>query len=81
MSDRAGEPAPASGRGEIACPACGFAPLVGMQWVCAPDGCGGLFDTFATRGQCPHCEARFTWTMCPSCGKTAAHRAWYRAAG
>jgi hypothetical protein len=72
---RVGEP-----RSDIACPACGFSPAVGMQWVCSPDGCGGMFDTFATRARCPHCEAQFAWTACPSCHKASAHRAWYRVA-
>lgn len=68
-----GEPRP-----NVACPACGYAPPVGMSWTCAPDGCGGWFDTFATGGKCPHCAAQFAWTMCPQCGKASAHRAWYR---
>lgn len=67
-------------RPDIACPACAFSPFVGMTWVCAPDGCGGVFDTFATGAQCPHCGAQFAWTMCPVCGKASAHRAWYRRA-
>jgi len=51
-----------------------------MQWLCAPDGCGGTFDTFATHARCPHCNAQFAWTACPGCGKSSAHRAWYRRA-
>lgn len=65
-------------RTNVACPGCGFAPFVGMQWFCGPDGCGGMFDTFASRAKCPHCEAQFQWTMCPACGKTHSHAAWYR---
>ena len=68
---------PADGHRDVACPGCGYRPPVGLQWVCSPDGCGGMFDTFATRAQCPHCEARFAWTMCPACEKAFAHRAWY----
>jgi hypothetical protein len=68
-------------RGEIACPACGFVPPQGYEWLCGPDGCGGLFDTFATHGRCPHCEAQFAWTQCPSCGRGTAHQAWYRRTG
>lgn len=64
-------------RPNIACPVCGYSPFVGMQWVCSPDGCGGTFDTFETHARCPHCEAQFAWTMCPGCGKTSPHRAWY----
>jgi len=62
----------------IACPACGASPIVGMASICSPDGCGGLFDTFDTHGRCPHCDAQFAWTACPSCQKVSAHRAWYR---
>lgn len=65
-------------RRDVACPACGFAPFVGLQWTCSPDGCGGAFDTFATRARCPHCDAQFAWTACPACGKISAHQAWYR---
>jgi hypothetical protein len=50
-------------RQDIACPGCGFAPFVGMQWSCSPDGCGGTFDTSATRARCPHCDAQFAWTI------------------
>jgi hypothetical protein len=65
-------------RQDIACPECGFAPCKGMIWMCAPDGCGGAFDTFETRAKCPHCEAQFAWTQCLSCGKVSTHKAWYR---
>ena len=68
-----------TGRPGIACPACAFSPPAGMQWICAPDGCGGAFDTFATRARCPHCEAQFAWTMCPACHKASSHAAWYHA--
>jgi hypothetical protein len=68
-------------RTDIACPECTYAPTVGTLWTCAPDGCGGLFDTFETQAHCPHCQAEFAWTMCPACGKASAHQAWYRRAG
>jgi len=68
-------------RSDIVCPSCAYSPRVGMQWSCGPDGCGGLFDTFATRARCPHCSAQFAWTMCPACGKASAHQAWYRRPG
>jgi len=67
-----------SRRAAIACPACGVSPYVGIAWSCGPDGCGGVFDTFETRGKCPHCAAQFGWTACPACRKVSAHRAWYR---
>ena len=62
----------------IACPKCDFSPFVGLQWMCAPDGCGGHFDTFASHARCPHCNAQFAWTACPACGQVSAHQAWYR---
>jgi hypothetical protein len=65
-------------RDSIACPGCGYVPFEGQQWICAPDGCGESFDTFDTRARCPHCDAQFPWTMCPSCGKTSSHGAWYQ---
>jgi len=68
-------------RSDIACPGCGFSPSVGMTWVCAPDGCGAAFDTFASQGQCPTCEARFAWTQCPRCNRMSPHRAWYKGSG
>jgi hypothetical protein len=69
-----------SRRENIACPACGISPWVGMGWICAPDGCGHSFDTFETAGRCPQCEAQFPVTWCPFCGKGSPHRAWYREA-
>jgi hypothetical protein len=64
-------------RPNVACPGCGFTPFFGQQWVCAPDGCGGSFDTFETQARCPHCEAQFAWTECPVCARASAHRSWY----
>jgi endogenous inhibitor of DNA gyrase (YacG/DUF329 family) len=66
---------------DVACPQCGYAPSKGGLWTCAPDGCGGSFDTFETHAKCPHCDAQFAWTACPACGKASAHKAWYRHAG
>jgi acetylornithine deacetylase/succinyl-diaminopimelate desuccinylase-like protein len=62
-------------------PECSVSPAIGTLWTCSPDGCGGRFDTFDTRGRCPHCGAQFAWTMCPSCHIVSAHRAWYRRSG
>jgi hypothetical protein len=47
------------------------------MWMCAPDGCGALFDTFETRARCPQCDAQFSWTACLACGQASAHQAWY----
>jgi DNA-directed RNA polymerase subunit RPC12/RpoP len=68
---------PGQRRDGIACPACGFVPVKGMMWMCAPDGCGALFDTFETRARCPQCDAQFSWTACLACGKASAYQAWY----
>lgn len=65
-------------RPDVACPGCGYVPGPFDRWVCAPDGCGSLWDTFTTGGRCPECGAQFAWTVCPACGKTYSHRAWYR---
>lgn len=67
-------------RPDVACPACGYEPTPYDRWVCAPDGCGFFWDTFSTGARCPQCEAQFTWTVCPACGQTSSHRAWYRGA-
>ena len=61
----------------VACPGCGATPEVGDLWTCAPDGCGAMFDTFATEARCPACGAHFRWTQCASCGKASPHAAWY----
>jgi hypothetical protein len=39
------------GRPNIACPKCSFSPPPLAMWACYPDGCGGVFDTFETRGK------------------------------
>ena len=68
-------------RPDVACPGCGYEPMPDDRWVCAPDGCGHHWDTFATGARCPECDAQFPWTTCPRCGETFAHRAWYRSGG
>jgi hypothetical protein len=80
MSDWTFPIASSERRPDVACPACGVSPYIGTQWVCAPDGCGGTFDTFQTRARCPHCSAQFAWTACPACHKASSHKAWYRGA-
>jgi len=49
----------------FACPACKAAPPIGSYWRCG--ACQQPFDTFETRGECPHCSARFNSTMCLDC--------------
>src|SRR5687767_9384303 len=63
----------------IACPQCSYHPSTEDRWMCAPDGCGTLWDTFATAARCPGCNAQFLWTVCPVCGRTSPHQAWYLA--
>jgi hypothetical protein len=62
---------------DVACSGCGTPPAAGWLWQCAPDGCGGAFDTFASRGRCPHCSAQFAWTHCLLCRRVFAHQAFY----
>ena len=62
----------------VACPGCNYAPNESDRWMCAPDGCGHLWDTFATGAKCPSCGAQFPWTACPACAQTFPHKAWYR---
>jgi Zn-dependent protease len=52
-------------RAGFACPACKAAPPIGSYWRCG--ACQQPFDTFETRGECPHCAARFNSTMCLDC--------------
>jgi DNA-directed RNA polymerase subunit RPC12/RpoP len=65
-------------RRDVACPGCGYVPTQFDRWVCAPDGCGRLWDTFETGARCPDCGAQFIWTVCPGCNRTFPHKSWYR---
>jgi Zn-dependent protease len=58
----------------FACPSCRTAPLLGEKWKCAH--CGLPFDTFLTRGVCPHCAAQYATTMCGDCGKSHPMNEW-----
>ena len=49
----------------FACPSCRTAPPVGAYWGCGQ--CRKPFDTFETRGACPHCGAQYSRTMCLDC--------------
>jgi Zn-dependent protease len=49
----------------FACPSCRTAPPVGAYWTCGR--CRQPFDTFETRGVCPHCSAQYAKTMCLDC--------------
>ena len=71
-------PAPQPPQPNVACPHCGDVPTEYDRWICAPDGCGHSWNTFATRARCPECGAQFAWTACLRCGRISAHEAWYR---
>ena len=49
----------------FACPSCRTAPPLGAYWQCGQ--CRQPFDTFETRGACPHCGAQYATTMCLDC--------------
>lgn len=53
-------------RDGFACPNCKESPPVGEFWKCGK--CGQPFDTFQTRGVCPHCATQFAATKCLDCG-------------
>jgi DNA-directed RNA polymerase subunit RPC12/RpoP len=66
-------------RAGFACPSCRTAPPVGAFWQCAH--CGQSFDTFETRGACPHCAAQhYASTRCPDCGEMHPLPDWNAAA-
>jgi Zn-dependent protease len=57
-----------------ACPSCRTAPPAGAYWGCGE--CRKAFDTFETRGACPHCGAQFATTMCLDCGEQHPMSEW-----
>lgn len=58
----------------FACPACKSAPPMAPVWACPQ--CHQLFDTFATRATCPHCNLVFESTACPDCSRSHPMAAW-----
>jgi len=58
----------------FACPSCRTAPPMGAYWTCGK--CGQPFDTFATRGVCPHCAAQYLQTMCLDCQEQRPMNDW-----
>ena len=60
----------------IRCPACKWRPSRTDTWACNP-GCGEVWNTFATRGECPGCQRRWVNTQCTRCGVWSEHDAWY----
>lgn len=63
--------------GSISCPHCGWVPSPMSRWICAPDGCGTVWNTFETGARCPTCDAQFSFTVCLQCERASPHRAWY----
>ncbi|HEY4378776.1 MAG TPA: site-2 protease family protein [Acidobacteriaceae bacterium] len=58
----------------LACPGCHTAPPLGAFWNCG--NCHQQFDTFETRGVCPHCSAAYPITMCLDCREQHPMSAW-----
>lgn len=59
----------------IACPGCDAIPGPTWEWTCAFCVCS--WDTFATRGECPHCAFVYPATECLACKKLYRHADWY----
>jgi DNA-binding NarL/FixJ family response regulator/Zn-dependent protease len=62
-----------------ACPICKTSPPVGDLWNCVL--CRQPFDTFQTRGACPHCPGRGPLTPCLNCGRLTHMSDWIVPAG
>ena len=60
----------------IRCPSCKWRPTRSDTWACSP-GCGEVWNTFATRGECPGCQRHWSNTQCTKCGVWSDHEAWY----
>jgi Zn-dependent protease len=63
----------------FACPSCRSAPPLGDFWQCSH--CQQRFDTFATGGTCPQCNARFDTTTCLYCAERRPMTQWVAGAG
>ena len=62
---------------KIWCPGCEWKPLPSSRWVCAPSGCGHVWNTFDTGGVCPACSKVWKMTACWSCHDSFPHEDWY----
>jgi len=60
----------------VRCPSCKWRPSRTDTWACSP-GCGEIWNTFATRGECPGCQRFWAQTQCRKCGVWSDHDAWY----
>jgi hypothetical protein len=63
-------------REKIRCPKCAWEPTKSDRWCCEP-GCGHLWNTFETRGQCPSCNKQWAETACLRCLQWSRHDDWY----
>ena len=69
----------------IRCPLCTWQPSPSSRWCCdcvgtpepAFEGCGTVWNTFATRGRCPGCHHQWRWTSCLRCEQPSLHVDWY----
>lgn len=65
--------------GRIRCPKCAWQPRSSDRWFCSK--CRrASWNTFDTRGVCPVCAFRWTWTACLRCHQWSLHEAWYERA-
>lgn len=64
---------------EFSCPSCHQAPSTGDFWRCKT--CTTTFDTFATQGACPKCQAQYPETICFRCRQTHPITAWTVSSG
>src|SRR5215471_18246971 len=68
----------------IRCPLCAWRPSAADRWSCywkdTPEpffaACGTVWNTFATKGECPGCSHRWRWTSCLRCGQWSFHEDW-----
>ena len=61
-------------RAGFLCPECKTVPPQGAFWLCGK--CRNPFDTFETRGICPHCSTEYSATSCPECGSLRPITEW-----
>ena len=63
----------------IYCPKCAYQPQPNDLWRCGPPGCGHVWNTFQTHGQCPNCYKQWRLTQCRGCKEWSPHEDWYHA--
>ena len=61
----------------IYCPKCSWKPTSNSRWMCALTGCGFVWNTFDTHGQCPNCFKQWRETQCLLCKQFSLHEDWY----